>query len=207
MKITNVRVVAVLAVAVMGLIAGTLRAQAPSALPVPKRTPERILDKAAVDSLIEEFSRDLADLVGDEEDADVIVGRWKKRTDIVGKTRSQALHLLFEDVVAVVEDGKKRNKVWLTWETNERNPPKPPPAAAEGDCSKAKTEQGTIKFYSETRGYGYIIRQGGAELFLHSSAILGSGDSLKLKEGDRVRFLAVQGPKNLLAKCVAKIKK
>ena len=205
MKVTNLLVVAVF-VAVAGLFACTASAQAPSARPVPKGTPEKILDKAAVGSLIEEFSRNLWDLVGDEDDADTIKDRWKVRTDIVGKTRSQALHLLFEDVIAVVQDDKKRNKVWLTWETNERNPPKQPPAA-EGDCSKAKTELGTIKFYNETRGYGYIIRQGGAELFLHRTAIIGSGEALRLKEGDRVRFLVVKGPKNLLAKCVAKVKK
>lgn len=209
MKNTNVLVAAVLAMIVICLVALTSSAQAPSALPTPKH-PEKPLDKIAVESMIEEFSRNLWDLLSDEAAAETIVNRWKERKDLVGKTRSQAIHLLFEDVVKVVDDSKKTGKVWDTWETNERNPPKPPtkPPPSTGDqCSNAKTEQGTVKFYSDAHGYGYIIRKDGTEVFLHYTAILGSGDALKLKEADRVRFTVVQGPNGLLAKCVAKFKK
>lgn len=209
MKITKIYVVSVLTMIVIGLVAFTTNAQAPSSLPTPKQ-PEKPLDKTAVASLIEEFSRNLWDLLSDEEAAETIVNRWKERKDLVGKTRSQAIHRLYEDVVNVVDDSKKTGKVWDTWETNERNPPKPPtkpPPVTEDECAKAKMEQGTVKFYDDRRGYGYIIRKDGTEVFLHHTVILGSGDALKLKEADRVRFTVFQGPNGVLAKCVAKFKK
>ena len=66
------------------------------------------------------------------------------------------------------------------------------------------SEQGTVKWFNETKGYGFIVREMGADVFVHEASIVAEGFRT-LKEGDRVSFEVVEGPKGLMAKNVVKI--
>jgi CspA family cold shock protein len=57
--------------------------------------------------------------------------------------------------------------------------------------------QGTIKWFDETRGYGFIKRQDGPDLFVHLSDVLllGDGGEQLLRTGDRVEFQVAVGPR------------
>ena len=55
-------------------------------------------------------------------------------------------------------------------------------------------EQGTVKWFNEAKGYGFIGRDGQSDLFVHYSAIQGNGYKT-LKEDQRVEFEVGQGPK------------
>ena len=57
---------------------------------------------------------------------------------------------------------------------------------------------GTGKWFNATKGYGFIAREGGADVFVHFSAIEGSGYR-SLEEGQQVEFTLEQGPKGLQA--------
>ncbi len=65
-------------------------------------------------------------------------------------------------------------------------------------------EQGTVKWFNATKGYGFISREGGEDVFVHFKAIIGEGYKT-LKEGDKVEFEVEQGPKGLQAAKVKKI--
>jgi len=65
-------------------------------------------------------------------------------------------------------------------------------------------EKGTVKWFNGAKGYGFISRQGGEDVFVHFNAI--SGDGYKsLNEGDKVEFEIERGPKGLQAANVSKI--
>ena len=57
---------------------------------------------------------------------------------------------------------------------------------------------GTIKWFNPAKGYGFIGRDDGQDVFVHYSAIQMDGYKT-LKEGDRVEFSVEQGPKGLQA--------
>ena len=55
-------------------------------------------------------------------------------------------------------------------------------------------EKGTVKWFNESKGYGFIARESGDDVFVHYSAI--SGDGFRtLNEGDTVEFVITQGQK------------
>jgi CspA family cold shock protein len=54
--------------------------------------------------------------------------------------------------------------------------------------------QGTVKWFNNTKGYGFIGRDGGPDVFVHYTAIVGEGYKT-LNEGDTVEFEIVQGHK------------
>jgi len=56
--------------------------------------------------------------------------------------------------------------------------------------------QGTVKWFNGSKGYGFISREGGEDVFVHHSAIIAEGYR-NLEEGQRVEFSIVQGPKGL----------
>ncbi len=58
--------------------------------------------------------------------------------------------------------------------------------------------QGTVKWFNSQKGFGFIEREGGPDVFVHYSAIGGDGYK-ELVEGERVEFNIVQGPKGLQA--------
>ncbi len=57
---------------------------------------------------------------------------------------------------------------------------------------------GTVKWFNGTKGYGFIEREGGPDVFVHFSAIQGDGFK-NLQEGQKVEFNVEQGPKGLQA--------
>lgn len=57
---------------------------------------------------------------------------------------------------------------------------------------------GTVKWFSDNKGYGFIQREGGEDVFVHFSAIQGDGFRT-LDEGQQVEFTIQQGPKGLQA--------
>ena len=64
-------------------------------------------------------------------------------------------------------------------------------------------ERGTVKWFKEEKGYGFIAREHGADVFVHYKTILGEPQTLV--DGERVEFEIVEGPKGLQAKNVRKL--
>jgi cold shock protein len=64
--------------------------------------------------------------------------------------------------------------------------------------------EGRVKWFNEGKGYGFIERDGGSDLFVHFSAIEGSGFK-SLSEGDRVSFVEGNGAKGPQATQVRKL--
>ena len=54
--------------------------------------------------------------------------------------------------------------------------------------------QGTVKWFDSVKGFGFIEREGGKDVFVHHSAIKAEGYR-NLEEGQRVEFEVTQGPK------------
>jgi CspA family cold shock protein len=65
-------------------------------------------------------------------------------------------------------------------------------------------EQGTVKWFNNEKGYGFISRDSGDDVFVHHSAIQGDGFK-SLNEGDNVEFEVVSGPKGFQAQDVTKL--
>lgn len=59
-------------------------------------------------------------------------------------------------------------------------------------------QSGTVKWFNDAKGYGYITPESGQDLFVHFRSIQGNGFK-SLKEGMRVTFTVVQGQKGLQA--------
>ncbi len=53
---------------------------------------------------------------------------------------------------------------------------------------------GTVKWFNGSKGFGFISREGGADVFVHFSALQGDGFK-NLEEGQKVEFSVTQGPK------------
>jgi len=63
---------------------------------------------------------------------------------------------------------------------------------------------GTVKWFNGNKGYGFIAREGGEDVFVHYSAIQGEGYR-NLDEGQKVEFTIERGPKGLQAVNVVKV--
>jgi len=65
-------------------------------------------------------------------------------------------------------------------------------------------ETGTVKWFNSSKGYGFITRDEGDDVFVHYNAIEGDGYK-SLEEGDKVQFEIGESPKGLQATKVTKI--
>lgn len=69
----------------------------------------------------------------------------------------------------------------------------------------AERETGTVKWFNATKGYGFIERSGGSDVFVHYSSIVGDGYRA-LEEGQKVQFVVEQGQKGEQAQEVEVVK-
>ena len=74
-------------------------------------------------------------------------------------------------------------------------------AAQKGDSVR---QTGTVKWFNDAKGFGFIAQEGGKDVFVHHTAIQQEGFR-SLREGDRVEFDIVEGPKGLQASNVRKV--
>ncbi len=65
-------------------------------------------------------------------------------------------------------------------------------------------ERGTVKWFNQSKGFGFISRQSGGDVFVHYKSIAGEGYR-NLEEGDQVEFMVQDGPKGLRAESVTKV--
>jgi CspA family cold shock protein len=65
-------------------------------------------------------------------------------------------------------------------------------------------EKGTVKWFNDAKGFGFITRENGPDVFVHHTAILAEGFR-SLSEGDKVQFDIIQGPKGLQASNVSRV--
>ena len=68
----------------------------------------------------------------------------------------------------------------------------------------ADRETGTVKWFNDAKGFGFISRENGPDVFVHHSAIQGEGFK-SLAEGQKVEFTVVQGQKGPAAEAVTPI--
>lgn len=67
-------------------------------------------------------------------------------------------------------------------------------------------EKGTVKFFNDQKGFGFIAREGKPDVFVHFSAIKSNGPGRRtLYEGDQVEFEMGQGPKGACAENVRRL--
>jgi CspA family cold shock protein len=78
------------------------------------------------------------------------------------------------------------------------------PPRGEFKLGKQMREQGTVKWFNNEKGYGFISRASGDDVFVHHSAIQGNGFK-SLNEGDRIEFDVARGPKGFQAQNVMKL--
>jgi CspA family cold shock protein len=69
----------------------------------------------------------------------------------------------------------------------------------------AERVTGVVKWFNEQKGFGFIARDEGGDVFVHYSAIQGQGGFRTLNEGDRVEFSVEQGQKGPAAADVHRI--
>ena len=64
--------------------------------------------------------------------------------------------------------------------------------------------KGKVKWFNDTKGYGFLQQESGEDVFVHYTAVTGDGFK-SLKEGDSVEFDITQGPKGPQASNVVKL--
>ena len=69
----------------------------------------------------------------------------------------------------------------------------------------SERQTGTVRWFNATKGYGFIEREDGEDLFVHYSAIQSESQYRTLNEGQRVEFTVEQGPKGLRAANVSAV--
>jgi CspA family cold shock protein len=81
---------------------------------------------------------------------------------------------------------------------------KNPDKIHEGSGESKHMVNGTVKWFNDSKGFGFLEQENGEDVFCHFSAISGNGFK-SLVEGDRVTFEVTKGPKGLQAANVTRI--
>ena len=68
----------------------------------------------------------------------------------------------------------------------------------------SNTVNGTVKWFNESKGFGFIAQESGPDVFVHFSAIVGTGFKT-LTEGQQVEFVVTEGPKGPQAENIVAI--
>jgi cold shock protein len=76
--------------------------------------------------------------------------------------------------------------------------------AADTNTTRMARIQGTVKWFNDAKGFGFLAREGGPDVFVHFSAIQSNGFK-SLAEGDRVESEIVEGQKGPQAANVSKL--
>lgn len=82
---------------------------------------------------------------------------------------------------------------------------KPPAQTAPRSNAAATKETGSVKWFSASKGFGFITRDSGEDIFVHFRSISGNGHRI-LREGQRVEFAVNYGSKGLQAEDVTALK-
>ncbi len=69
----------------------------------------------------------------------------------------------------------------------------------------AEKETGTVKWFNSSKGFGFVTREKGGDVFVHYSSISNEGYKT-LEEGQKVQFEVAEGPKGLQAQNVSVVK-
>jgi CspA family cold shock protein len=77
------------------------------------------------------------------------------------------------------------------------------PGQTQTNRRKKAMANGTVKWFNDSKGFGFITQEDGDDVFVHHTAITGEGFK-SLAEGDKVTFDVVKGPKGLQAANVKK---
>lgn len=130
-------------------------------------------------------------------------GRDRNRSRSSGRNRSE------RGDRAGREDRKDRNQSKGGRARNEPNRDKGAEARGESKpAASGERETGTVKWFNRTKGFGFIVRESGEEIFVHQRSILaeGSGDNRRrpaLKDGQSVTFVVANREKGLQAEDVS----
>ena len=81
----------------------------------------------------------------------------------------------------------------------------PPGLSTKHPHREAVVAAGSVKWFNDAKGFGFISQENGPDVFVHFSAIRGEGFK-SLAEGDRVEFELTQGPKGPQAANVVKVR-
>ena len=66
-------------------------------------------------------------------------------------------------------------------------------------------EKGVVKWFNGSKGFGFISREDGTDVFVHYTAIESNGEYRTLNEGEKVEFEVTDSPKGLQAVSVKKV--